>query len=168
MVYNSHFSGSSLWDLFGREVEMLENSWNLSMRIMYDLPVETHRYFVEAISEKPHAKTIMIKNFLRFCELILKSKKEALKSVFQTVSRNVHSQTGKNLRKIMLLMNKASISDLKSSDVKETFQYKAVPDDQAWRIPILKELIEVKAGNTVIEGFTNEEILEMLEHVCVS
>ena len=68
----------------------------------------------------------------------------------------------------MLLMNKASISDLKSSDVKETFQYKAVPDDQAWRIPILKELIEVKAGNTVIEGFTNEEILEMLEHVCVS
>jgi hypothetical protein len=54
MVYNSHFSGSSLWDLFGREVEMLENTWNLSMRIMYDLPVETHRYFVEAVCEKPH------------------------------------------------------------------------------------------------------------------
>ena len=168
MVYNSHFSGSSLWDLFGREVEMLENTWNLSMRIMYDLPVETHRYFVEAITEKPHAKIIMIKNFLRFCELIVSSKKEALKSVFTTMSRNVQSQTGRNLRKIMLLMNKSSISELKSSEVKETLKYKAVPDDQVWRIPIVKELIEVKAGNAVIEGFTNEEILEMLQHVCVS
>ena len=168
MVYNSHFSGSSLWDLFGREVEMLENTWNLSMRIMYDLPVETHRYFVEAVSEKPHAKMIMIKNFLRFCELVVKSGKEALNNVFQTVSRNVQSQTGRNLRKIMLLMKKANISELKSSEVKESLKYKAVPDNQVWRIPIVKELIEVKAGNAVIEGFTNEEILEMLEHVCVS
>ena len=42
VIYNSHFSGSSLWNLFGRNVEMLENSWNLSMRIMFDLPLETH------------------------------------------------------------------------------------------------------------------------------
>ena len=108
----------------------------------------------------------MIKNFLRFCELIMRSGKEALKSVFQTVSRNVQSQTGRNLRKIMLLMNKSTVSELDSSEVKENFKYKAVPDDQVWRIPIVKELIEVKAGNAVIEGFTNEEILAMLEHVC--
>ena len=95
VIYNSHFSGSSLWNLFGRDVEMLENSWNLSMRIMFDLPLETQRYFVEPISEKPHAKTIMMKNFLRFCELIMKSKKEALKSVFLKVRRNIQSYTGK-------------------------------------------------------------------------
>jgi hypothetical protein len=110
----------------------------------------------------------MTKKIPRFFELIEKSEKEALKSVFQTVSRNIKSQTGRNLRKIMLLMNKANISELKSSEVKECMKYKAVPENQVWRIPIVKELIEVKAGNVVIEGFTNEEILEMLEHVCVS
>ena len=68
----------------------------------------------------------------------------------------------------MLLMNKANISELKSSEVKESLKYKAVPDNQVWRIPIVKELIEVKAGNAVIEGFTNGEILEMFDHVCVS
>ena len=167
-VYNSHFSGSSLWNLFGREVEMLENSWNLSMRIMFDLPLETHRYFIEPISEKPHAKTIMMKNFLRFCELIMKSKKEALKSVFSKVRRNVQTYTGKNLRKIMKLMNKENISELKSCEVKNTFKYKHVPDDQLWRIPLLKEMIEVRAGTTQIEGFSDEEITEMMEFVCTS
>ena len=69
-VYNSHFSGSSLWNLFGKEVKMMEDSWNLSFRIMYDLPLATHRYFVEPITGKNHAKTLMIKNFILFCELI--------------------------------------------------------------------------------------------------
>ena len=49
MIYNSHFSGSPLWDLFSREMEMLENSWNMSFRVMYGLPLQTHRYFVERI-----------------------------------------------------------------------------------------------------------------------
>jgi hypothetical protein len=168
VVYNYHFSGSSLWNLFGREVEMLENSWNLSMRIMFDLPLETHRYFIESISEKPHAKTIMMKKFLRFSELILKSKKEALKSVYLKVRRNVQTYTGNNLRKIMMLMNKMNISELKSCEVKDNFKYKPVPDDQLWRIPILKEMIEVRARTYQIEGFTDEEITEMMEFVCIS
>ena len=46
MIYNSHFYGSSLWNLFGPEMEKLENSWNLSFRIMFNLPCQTHRYFV--------------------------------------------------------------------------------------------------------------------------
>ena len=62
-----------------------------------------------------------------------------------------------------MLMNKANISEFK-----ESLKYKAVPDDQVWRIYIVNELIEVKSGNAVIEGFTNEEILAMLELVCIS
>ena len=33
-VYNSHFSGSSLWNLFSKETKMLENCWNKSFKIM--------------------------------------------------------------------------------------------------------------------------------------
>ena len=89
------------------------------MRIMFDLPLETNRYFIEPISEKPHAKTITMKNFLRFSEIIMKNKKDALKSVFLKVRRNVQSYTGKNLRKMMVLMKKMNINELKSCDMKE-------------------------------------------------
>ena len=65
LIYNSHFTGSPLWDLFGKESEMLEKTWNKSFRIMYNLPIETHRYFVEAISGSPHIKNILIQRFLK-------------------------------------------------------------------------------------------------------
>ena len=45
-IFNSHFTGSPIWDLFSPEAIMLENSWNVSFRRMYDLPMQTHRYLV--------------------------------------------------------------------------------------------------------------------------
>ena len=39
-VYNSSFTGSPIWDLFCRESEMIEKSWNTSFRIMFDLPFQ--------------------------------------------------------------------------------------------------------------------------------
>ena len=168
MVYNSHFSGSSLWDLFGRNVQMLENTWNLSMKIMYDLPVQTHRYFIEPITEKPHARTIMMKNFLRFCELVMKSSKEALKNVFLNIRDNVQSYTGNNLRRIMILMNKSNIRELESFEVKESLSYNPVPEDQQWRIGFLREMIDVRAGDLEVDGFSVKEISEIIENICTS
>ena len=51
-IYNSHFTGSSLWNLFGDEARKLEKTWNVSFRIMFGLPRESHQYFVEAVSFK--------------------------------------------------------------------------------------------------------------------
>ena len=36
-IFNSHFTGSVLWDLFGREAEMIYNTWNISIRKMFCL-----------------------------------------------------------------------------------------------------------------------------------
>ena len=68
----------------------------------------------------------------------------------------------------MVLMKKMNINELKYCDVKENFKYKPVPDKELWRIPLLKEIIEVITGTYQIEGFTHEEIDEMLEFVCIS
>ena len=167
-VYNSHFSGSSLWNLFSHETEMLENSWNLSFKIMYNLPLPTHRYFVEPISEKPHAKVLMIKNFLRFCELIMSSQKVALKKVFAEVKQNVLSYTGSNLRRIMKLMKKNDISELNSNEVKSNLNYNLIPDGEKLRLSILQEVLQVRSGFSNIEGFEKQEIEEILEFVCTS
>ena len=53
-IFNSHFTGSPIWDLFSPEAIQLENTWNVSQRMMYDLPVQTHRYLVEPVSEQTH------------------------------------------------------------------------------------------------------------------
>ena len=115
-------------------MEMLENSWNMSFRVMYDLPLQTHRYFVERITRKPHARSMI---------MILKSKKKALKTVFGIIRRNVNSVSGRNLRKLMFMTGKTNISELSSDDIINT-EYKSVPIDEEWRIGMLEELMMVK------------------------
>ena len=46
-IFNSHFYGSALWDLFGIETLRLEKSWNVSQRIMLGIPRNSHRYFID-------------------------------------------------------------------------------------------------------------------------
>ena len=48
-IYNSHFTGSQLWDLGIRQVEKLESTYNRSVKIMLDLPWATHRCFIEPL-----------------------------------------------------------------------------------------------------------------------
>ena len=50
-IFNSHFTGSVLWDLFGREAEMIYNTWNISIRRMFCLDQRSHRYFIEPVRQ---------------------------------------------------------------------------------------------------------------------
>ena len=55
-VYNSHFYGSVLWNLFEKEADMLYNTWSVSVRKMFGLDRCTHRYLIEPISDMQHIK----------------------------------------------------------------------------------------------------------------
>ena len=95
---------------------MLENSYNVSFRATYDLPRQTHRYFVEAISGQKHLKSVLIKRFLNFIEQIKECPKDIVNHLLRNIEYDVGSVTGSNLRNIMHLLNKESIKDLKPND----------------------------------------------------
>ena len=44
-IFNCHLTGSQLWDLFSRESEMLEATWNIAIRKMFKLDLTTQRAF---------------------------------------------------------------------------------------------------------------------------
>ena len=102
-IYNSHFTGSPLWDLFSKEAIMVENSWNRSMRIMMELPLRTHRYLLEPVVRENHLKLLLAKLFLGFINQIEKSPKSCMVQLLNKVKYDVRSTTGKNLRMLMFL-----------------------------------------------------------------
>ena len=53
-VYNTSWYGSVLWDLFSPAAVRLESSWNRSIKVMLDLPHETHRCLIEPLSGRIH------------------------------------------------------------------------------------------------------------------
>ena len=75
-IYNFHFTGSPLWDLFSKEAKMLENSWITSFKVMYDLPIQTHRNLSKPVSQAKHLKHVVLERFFSFLNQYQKSKKQ--------------------------------------------------------------------------------------------
>ena len=166
-IYNSHFTGSPLWDLFSRESEMLFNTWNKSIRLMSDVSIRTHRYFLEPLAGTRHLKITLMKRFLNFVQQIESSSKVLPKLLLQTIRNDARSTTGSNLRNILLLTRKYDISKLVPLDALE-IQYEPIMEENKWKIDMTKELIDVKWGEAGIDNFSTTEIDEILEHICTS
>ena len=60
-IYNSHYTGSPLWNLFSPEVMQLEGSYNKSIKLIFDVPFDTHRNLIEPISGTTHVKIVLQK-----------------------------------------------------------------------------------------------------------
>ena len=138
-IWNCHFSGSVLWNLFGRESEQVEKTYNTSFRVMWSLPRETRKLFVEPVSGTPHLKKTLCKRFLTFIESIKCSKKIALKNLFKVIKNDCRSTTGHNLLNIMLLVNKTDIDKLVPSDAMN-IKYHEMSEDDAYKVNMVKEL----------------------------
>ena len=93
-IYNSHYTGSQLWKFGSREFEKLEATYNRSIKIMYDLPFSTHRYYIEPLSGHPHMSRVLVGRYLSFIAKIRASKKVALGQLLNIVQNDVRMTTG--------------------------------------------------------------------------
>ena len=149
-----------------KEVVKLEKSWNVSVRRMFDLPRETHCYLIEAVSDQHHVKPILARRFLNFVNAIRTSTKHALRSLLKVVEYDTMSVTGRNLRSILLQTEAQDVRKLKACDYK--IKYRKIPRNEEFRVGFIKELIDVKNNQLDVHGFNNDELDEILQHLCVS
>ena len=166
-IYNTHFTGSPIWDIFSEEAIKLENTWNKSVRLMLGVHFTTHRRLIEPLSGYPHVRKIFVKRFLSFLGQIEKSPKVILRLLLSEIKHDVRSTTGSNLRKILLHTKKSRVDELSVADV-EGIKYHQLDDSEKWKVPIIKELIDAKHGRIEIENLSYEEMDETLEFLCTS
>ena len=166
-IYNNHFTGSPLWDLFSREAEMLYNSWNKSVRLMSKVPLQTHRYFLEHLSGTRHLKITLIKRFLSFITQIENSPKILPNILLQTIRRDCRSTTGSNLRNILMMTSKDDILELAPFET-TLMLYEPVAPENRWRIPLIKELIDIKWNESTIENLSYSDIEDIIVDICTS
>ena len=167
-IYNSHFTGSQCWDLFSEGSSRLEASWNRSIKIVHDLPWPTHRNLMVPISETTHMKSLLMTRLITFVSKLKESKKPVLRQLINMTMKNTRSVTGRNLRGILLLSSKSRIENLTVSDVK-AIKYHPVSDEDMWRLPIIKEMLQMKSGEMEIPiGWSMEEMEEVLLEACTS
>ena len=142
-IFNSHFYGSAHWELFGIEALRLEKSWDVSQRIMLGIPRNSHRYFIEPMSDTKHKTFSLFKKYIKFVDSIESSSKSVLKRMLRIVRRDCRTNTGQNLRKFMRIAGKTRIDDLKKGDFNDLI-YTEIPAREERKIRLAEELIEMK------------------------
>ena len=167
-IFNSHFYGSVLWNLFGNEVNMIYNTWNTSIRKMFRLDRGSHRYLIEPFSKTQHIKTAFLKRLTNFTEKLSCSAKLATKSVFNIMKNDCRSATGMNLRTIMLLCNKSRICEATANDVAKIPYQVTPPQKEEWRVCLIEELLDIRDGLLTIDNWSMDEILTMLDYLCTT
>ena len=165
-IFNSHFTGSPIWDLFSHEASMLENSWNRNIRIMFQLPLETHRYFICPISGSRHLRFILLKRFISFAKKCEVSPKKTARHLFNVVQKDVQSITGSNIRNILLLLEKENFSHVVPNDTL-SLEYHKVENENKWKIGLLEELIEIRHRHLSVD-LNQEEIEMMIADICIT
>ena len=166
-IYNCHFTGSPLWDLFGPDAVKLEKTWNVSVRQMFSLPRETHKYLIEPISESWHIKKILLLRFISFVKQIKTSKKRAPKVLLRVIESDTRSVTGNNIRNILRLTKKMCINDVVKQDI-DNIEYMTIPDDEKWRVSLIKNVIEALNLPVDTLGPSINELRDILNFVCTS
>ena len=167
-IYNTHFTGSPIWDLVSNAAESIEKTWNVAMRKMLMLDRCTHKYFIEPLSEIQHIKWSLGKRFVKFTQKICESTKTPMKTLFYTIRGDCRSTTGRNMRHVMSLLNVASRDLLKPNEFKHLKYHEACDEEQKRRIDMVKELMNVKRGVSQLHHFDNTDIDHMVQYLCTT
>ena len=133
---------------------------------MADLPFATHRNLIEPVTNTRHMKIKLLKNYLGFIGRIKDSKKPVLKQLYDLAKCDVRTTTGSNLRNILLLTNLYDVDNLHPGLV-NSLEYHKMEEKEQWRISMVKELIDIKHGVTVLpDGWSTEDLETIMTFVC--
>ena len=168
-IYNTSFPGSILWDLTSRNVRMLENSWSVSVRHMWELPNNSHRYFIEPLGGI-HVKNMLYSRYVTFLNSAKKSSKLTVLLLLQKVKNNLLTVTGRNIRHILTDLGKDDIFKVSKSFIKKKLKFSPIHPDDQWKLQFVREITNVKQNVLTIEEnenghFSNEELGDILDYI---
>ena len=165
-IYACSFYSSSLFDLFSSKMNQLYRTWNKAVRILFNVPLNTHTYLIETISKSLHPKVMLSSRFVTFHKTNISCKKSSVRLLASLASSDQRTSYGRNLRNIS---NECNIpaDDLTNKLVKKIMIYKSPSDDQNWRIKLVNELLEARLGMLDIP-LSDDQINDILNFTCSS
>ena len=166
-IYNSSFPGSVLYDLTSKSVNQLENSWSVSTRHMWGLPVQAHRYLMEELGGQ-HAQTMLIVRYVKFLQSLRRSPKMCVQFLLQKVLKNVNTVTGKNVQYILgKTGHECDLFSVTPNILKKNLKFCEIRNENRWRVNIIKEIVDIKQGILALdgEGLSSEELNDLIDFI---
>ena len=169
-IYATSFYGSNLWLFSSESSERIFTSWNTMIRINWNLPNTTHRYFIEEISNSKHIKVTFYERYLGFINSIRKSSKKCLSSLANIMCGDNGSLTRQNLNIISEDSGYENVLGANPRYISSLIKYAEVPEEEKWRINFLQELLLIRDNKLQIDQnlLLKEEIEDIINFLCTT
>ena len=104
---------------------------------------------------------MLCSRFVSFCESMCKSRKLSIRLLFDLCKNDQRTKLCTNLSNIAneTYVDKLSLN---KSLVKSNMIYA----ENAWRIPLLKDLLLIRSNQNVLDGCNYDEIAEIIDDKC--
>ena len=79
----------------------------------------------------------------------------------------VQSITGSNLQNLLLLTDKHRIEELCKDKIRK-LKYHQMEENDKWKVQFIREITVVKFNKLEVPNFSDEELDEILSHLCTS
>ena len=173
-IYNCHFTGSVIWNFNSEELQKFYNSFNMNIKAMFDLPWSTHRWICEKLAGK-HMKQMIYKHYINFLNSIQsKCSKNNVKFLMNLSAQDVRSNTGSNIRRILLDTGMKIIPGSSSQFLLNDYSVYEVPKGQEWRYPFLCSLLKIRDNEWEVlfddesQLFEESDITHMINDIATS
>ena len=175
-IYNTSIYGANLYPLGSKFHKQLINSHSTAVRLLWDLPRNTHRYLIESLSGR-HLQTKLLTNMLGFYRRLEGSHKPEVGNLFRIVRDDVRTTTGANCRilenigvEMGLIPQEGSFSEIELRQFKKMHRFAEVPSDEVYRIGLLNELLSIKTHFSYFEEeeFSVDDVNSMIIDICTS
>ena len=128
----------------------------------------THRSLIEPLSGRHHLKVMLLSRYVKFYRELLKSPKFTIKFLARLCERDLRTVMGRTLE---YLLDECSVRNygfdaLSPQKVKQTLTYIGGKSEMIWRDDVAIELMNVRNGQLVIDGFTKDELDDLFGAIC--
>ena len=147
---------------------MFTKTWNVNIRIMFDIPRESHCWIVEDISEGRHFLQMIYSRFAKYLVMVRKNKRPVLRCLYNIVKDDVQTTTGSNIRTLLL----STGIDPRFMSRHNLKTWRVYPPKDNWTVPLLTSLLELRAGNWELtfddeeDNLQDDELNFMIAAVC--
>ena len=150
-IYNTSYPGSVLYDMTSNSANQLINSWSVSVRQMWGLPMQAHRYLIEELAGD-HAQAMILSRYIKFLQNAKKSPKLPVQMMLQRVFRNINTITGRNVRHIQdKVGHQHDLLKVRTGWLKSKLKFCEISEEEKWRVGLIKEITNIKQNKLEIE-----------------
>ena len=148
-IYATSFYSSMIWNIQSDEYGKLIRSYNTAIKLLWELPHQTHKNFVEQLTDCPHLQSMLHSRYVGFRKSLLFSKKFEVRLLFNLCKYNMTTITGSNLKFLMTTYDCNSVENL--IEHKNQIAIKSVnpmTEEDHWKVLLLEDLVDLRDGRS--------------------